>query len=75
MDSDKLEKFRNLLNRLAIELRTGLSQREATEPVQLDTSIGRLSRMDAMQAQQMATALKERQRQQLVRSGSDCRRT
>jgi DnaK suppressor protein len=67
MDSDKLEKFRDLLNQLATEWRAGLSQRDATEPVQLDTSIGRLSRMDAMQSQQMALALKERQRQQLVR--------
>lgn len=67
MDSDKLEKFRNLLNRLSVELRAGLSQRDATEPVQVDTSIGRLSRMDAMQSQQMALALKERQRQQLTR--------
>lgn len=67
MNSDHLEKFRNLLNRLAVELRASLGQRDATEPVQMDTSIGRLSRMDAMQSQQMALALKERQRQQLVR--------
>ena len=67
MDEEKLEKFRTLLDRLATELRAGLTQKDATAPVQLDTSIGRLSRMDAMQSQQMALALKERQRQQLIR--------
>jgi len=67
MDAEKLEKFRVLLDRLVIELRAALSEKDATEPVQLDTSIGRLSRMDAMQSQQMALALKERQRQQLLR--------
>jgi DnaK suppressor protein len=65
MDAEKLEKFRGLLDRLVIELRAALSEKGATEPVQLDTSIGRLSRMDAMQSQLMALALKERQRQQL----------
>lgn len=67
MDAEKLETFRKLLDRLVIELRAALSEKDATEPVQLDTSIGRLSRMDAMQSQQMALALKERQRQQLLR--------
>lgn len=67
MDAKTLDKFRKLLDRLAVELHAALSEKDATEPVQLDTSIGRLSRMDAMQSQQMALALKERQRQQLVR--------
>lgn len=67
MDAEKLERFRGLLTRMATELRATLSERDATEPVRLDTSIGRLSRMDAMQSQQMALALKERQRQQLTR--------
>jgi DnaK suppressor protein len=67
MDAEKLEKFRSLLDESAAELRAAISQREATQAVRLDTSIGRLSRMDAMQSQQMALALKERQRQQLIR--------
>jgi DnaK suppressor protein len=67
MDAGKLEKFRSLLDELAAELRAAISQRDATEAVQLDSSIGRLSRMDAIQSQQMALALKERQRQQLIR--------
>jgi DnaK suppressor protein len=40
---------------------------DSTAPVQLDTSIGRLSRMDAIQSQQMALGLKARQQQALVR--------
>ena len=40
---------------------------DATAPVALDTSIGRLSRMDAIQSQQMALGLKARQEQSLMR--------
>ena len=41
---------------------------EERQAVELDqTKVGRLSRMDAMQSQQMALALKQRQRQQLIR--------
>lgn len=40
---------------------------EAAAPVQLDTSIGRLSRMDAIQSQQMAMGLKARHQQALTR--------
>ena len=40
---------------------------DATAPVTLDTSIGRLSRMDAIQSQQMALGLKARQQQSLLR--------
>lgn len=39
----------------------------STAPVQVDSSIGRLSRMDAIQSQQMALGLKARQQQQLLR--------
>lgn len=67
MDAETLQKFRTLLDRLATELRAGMTEKDATAPVQLDTSIGRLSRMDAMQSHQMALALKERRRLQLTR--------
>lgn len=41
---------------------------EAAKPVQLDqASVGRLSRMDAMQGQAMALAVVQRQRQRLRR--------
>jgi DnaK suppressor protein len=45
--------------------------KEGTKPVELDqASVGRLSRMDAMQAQEMALALERRKREELVRIGS-----
>jgi hypothetical protein len=67
MNAEKVEKFPSLLDDLAADLRDAISQRDATKAVQLASSIGRLSRMDAIQSQQMALALKERQRQQLSR--------
>lgn len=67
MDAQKLEKFRKVLNQSVAELQAAMGAKDSTAAVPLDTSIGRLSRMDAMQAQQMALALKERQRQQLAR--------
>jgi len=55
------------LQELAARLQPSRQQEEQTAPVQLDGSIGRLSRMDALQAQQMALALKRRQQEQLQR--------
>lgn len=44
------------------------SSRESTKPVELDqASVGRLSRMDAMQVQAMALAAEERRREELQR--------
>ena len=44
------------------------SGKESVKPVELDqTSVGRLSRMDAMQVQAMALASKERRTQELTR--------
>ena len=42
--------------------------------VELDTSIGRLSRMDAMQNQQMALELRRRKENQLLRIGNAFKR-
>lgn len=48
---------------------------EATQPVELDQpSIGRLSRMDAMQAQQMAQETARRRQQQIQRIDGALRR-
>ena len=54
------------------ELRTDLTERitqleESSKPVSLDDPIGRLSRMDAIQGQQMALAGLTRLRQRLER--------
>ena len=68
MDDSTREGFRKQIEETIAELRGSLkSGADETAAVQLDTSIGRLSRMDAIQSQQMALALKQRQREQLQR--------
>ena len=62
MDANLLMKFRERLDQEAAELRASDSAtREDRAPVELDqTSVGRLSRMDAMQQQAMASAQSRR---------------
>jgi DnaK suppressor protein len=68
MDQTTLERFRNQLEALEAELRDSVEGKaDAIAPVQVDSSIGRLSRMDAIQSQQMALGLKARQQQALLR--------
>lgn len=68
MTHERLENFRVRLQTLQKEIEEGLeSNTQETEVVQLDTAIGRLSRMDAMQNQQMALELKRRQEARLQR--------
>lgn len=68
MNQTTLAKFQHQLEQLETELQAAVvGSKDATAPVTLDTSIGRLSRMDAMQSQQMALGLQARQRQQLLR--------
>jgi DnaK suppressor protein len=68
MDNTTLERFKKQLEEMEAELRAGVEGKaEASAPVTLDTSIGRLSRMDAIQSQQMALGLKARQQQALLR--------
>lgn len=69
MTHDELERLRGLLEAQRAELRTldGVSQ-EAAQPVVLDqSSVGRLSRMDAMQGQAMAIEARRRREQHLMR--------
>ena len=75
MDSGQLEKYRSQLELLRTEIRADLdASKEASEVVELDTSIGRLSRVDAMQNQQMALELRRRQEQQLQRIANALKR-
>jgi DnaK suppressor protein len=68
MDQQQQESFRVKLQNLTQELRDDLAANlDSTKTVELDTSIGRLSRMDAMQSQQMALELRRRQQNQLQR--------
>ena len=70
MDAQQLEKYRRQLEALAARVRDDLEGiSEQAGVVELDTAIGRLARMDAMQDQQMALELKRRQEQQLQRIG------
>ena len=67
--SDKdLQRFKSLLLKLRVELLTaGETGQQAEEIVELDqTRVGRLSRMDAMQAQAMSQETGRRRRQLLV---------
>jgi len=75
MDADRLDCFRSSLELLAEEIRSAMeSSKEDSGVVELDTSIGRLSRMDAMQNQQMALELRRRQEQQLQRIANALKR-
>ena len=68
MTLERLSHFRDRLLALEKEIQATLeASKEASGVVELDTAIGRLSRMDAMQNQQMALELRRRQEQQLQR--------
>ncbi|MGB0713788.1 MAG: TraR/DksA family transcriptional regulator [Gammaproteobacteria bacterium] len=76
MTEDQIQSFREqLLNkRLEIEV-DEKDAREDSRPVVLDqASVGRLSRMDAMQMQQMARDTARRRQQQLLRIEGALRR-
>lgn len=64
-----LQRFKSLLlNLKAALLEAGETGQQAEEVVELDqTRVGRLSRMDAMQAQAMSLETGRRRRQQLVK--------
>jgi RNA polymerase-binding transcription factor len=58
MEKEKLDYFKKLLEKLIIELESTLeANKETTETVSLDDSIGRLSRADALHAQNIALSL------------------
>ncbi len=66
-----IDRFRALLLELEVELQTLQNAvAVAAEPVDLDTPLGRLTRMDAIQQQKIAQAnkLRARHRQQQVRA-------
>ena len=76
MEEAEIEQFRLQLLRQKAELQDlKETSKEATKPVELDqASVGRLSRMDAMQTQQMAQEVARRRQQQLVRIEGALRR-
>ena len=68
MNKSELDKIRQQLFSLESELQDlEETLKESSQPVELDQSkVGRLSRMDAMQAQQMAMEASRRRQQQLL---------
>ena len=75
MNTDRIEHFRKRLQDVAEEISNDLAaNKDDAGIVELDTSIGRLSRMDAMQNQQMALELRRRQEQQLQRIANALKR-
>ena len=68
MDEERLTYFRKRLRELKLDILKDLDANlEDSGVVELDSSIGRLSRMDALQNQQMALELKRRLENQLLR--------
>lgn len=66
LNPKELEGWREKLQTLRTSLEQELAgSREATRPVDLGEPIGRLTRMDAMQQQQMALARRDRLRTRL----------
>ena len=76
MDATNIDKLRQRLLDLKAELLTMTeASREDTQPVELDQArVGRLSRMDAMQAQEMAQATARRREQRLAQVEAALRR-
>ena len=68
MSPERQAYFRGKLLGLQADIEDDLNaSKSASDVVELDTAIGRLSRMDAMQDQQMALELRRRQELQLQR--------
>jgi DnaK suppressor protein len=68
MDSHEQAQYRTRLEELAATLRQHLAEsRESSAPVAPDRAIGRLTRQEALQAQQVALEVRRRAQQQLQR--------
>ena len=72
MNEQDVETYKQLLIKQQQELQEAVqASKESTQPVRLDqSSVGRLSRMDAMQSQAMAQEGKRRREIQLTRIGA-----
>ena len=75
MEAERISYFRKRLESLSKEVNHALiASKDSANVVELDTAFGRLSRMDAMQNQQMALELRRRQEQQLQRIANALKR-
>jgi len=65
VEKEKIDQFRLQLERLALEIEDYLRKSKASaEAVEPDKGLGRLSRMEAMQDQQMVLELRRRKKRQ-----------
>jgi len=68
MDATSLKKYETMLIELQATLRVELEQSsDESAPVEVDGRMGRISRGDAMQVQQMALEMKRRREERLQR--------
>lgn len=68
MNREEQERYRVTLESLAAEIRRRLEgDEEAAQPVTPDRAIGRLTRVEGMQAQQMTLAMRRRRQERLQR--------
>ena len=75
MDQDKIKKYAEILRELDSEIREYLDKSEdSAAAVAPDKSLGRLSRMEAMQDQQMVLELRRRKKRQLLEVGNAIKR-
>src|SRR5665648_199914 len=76
MDDETTEQLRQQLLALALDIQAQEEAfKETSQPVELDQArVGRLSRMDAMQSQQMALESSRRRQHQLVKIEGALRR-
>ena len=76
MNAREIEEIKQRLLRLRLELQEiEDTSKKASKPIELDQArVGRLSRMDAMQAQQMAQEVARRRQHQLLKIDGALRR-
>jgi DnaK suppressor protein len=68
MDETSTRKYETMLLKLRESLRDEIEKTSKTSaPVELDGTMGRISRADAMQAQQVALEVKRRRKERIVR--------
>ncbi len=66
MTEENLKHFREKLKQMEEDLQNSLEQSNyTTEPISPDTSLGRLTRLEAMQSQQMSFEARRRQKKRL----------
>ena len=67
MNSEDIEKYSAKLSKLSLEIEDYLKKSEdSAAAVEPDNALGRLSRMEAMQDQQMVLELRRRKKRQLL---------